>query len=763
MKMKILNVFGIFFLSILGLSAQISGTVFRDFNANGVKENSLTYNEPFVQGVTVTAYSNTGATQSTTTNASGAYTFSGLTLPVRIEFTGYPSGDYSSAVGSGNLSNVQFYLVPSTTANFGIHAPDDYWDNTQDPRYIVPQHVNGLKTGNAGAVAGIVSTPLSSLGLNMNHDDDAGVFGTGPVVRDDILTSNIGTVWGEAYYKDNKQMYFSSFLKRHCDFGDGPGYIYSYNYSGSGNPTFTAKFNLQGVTPSNGGAAIDFGTVTRSGSTDYTLTALKEDPNIDLDAFGKVATMSYGDIDMQPGTGYLWAVNLYQKALIRIDVSSNPTTLPSNINQYILANLPNYPTPVNGTLRPFGLGFNKGKAYLGVVNDASTGTSADLKAYVLEFDPNNIVAGFTVIMNFNPNIKKTSLPAANNYQTWMNVYNNAVLFGTPPFRFWPQAVLSDINFDENNNMYLSFFDRFGHQVGAYNRSAISGSTTNITTGAQGELLKACPTITGWEIEGTGACHLGAEFIDDIGGDANPESTEGAAAILKGTNKLVSIVVDPHPQGATGITYFTSQGVNTYNLTNGQITNWYGIYNGDRPFFGKANGLGDLEFVTPPPPIEIGNRVWNDVDMDGIQDPGEAAISGVSVQLIKAGTVEASAITDNNGNYYFSSAAGTSTPSFRYGVTALMPNMAYTVRIPNYTSQAALVSLSPTTANTGGSGQPDVRDSDGSVIGSNVEATILTSDIPVSGANNHSFDFGFATSSTPPCPEKRCATVIVHKN
>ncbi len=34
--------------------------------------------------------------------------------------------------------------------------------------------------------------------------------------------------------------------------------------------------------------------------------------------------------------------------------------------------------------------------------------------------------------------------------------------------------------------------------------------------------------------------------------------------------------------------------------------------------GKSSGLGDLELLTDPAPVEIGNRVWLDSDRDGIQ-------------------------------------------------------------------------------------------------------------------------------------------------
>lgn len=104
-------------------------------------------------------------------------------------------------------------------------------------------------------------------------------------------------------------------------------------------------------------------------------------------------------------------------------------------------------------------------------------------------------------------------------------------------------------------------------------------------------------------------------------------------------------------------------------------------------FGKANALGDIELLTNPAPIEIGNRVWLDVDHNGIQDAGENGIEGVSVELRSGTTVLASVTTAADGTYYFSSASGTSTPSKQYGIAALQPNTAYTLKFPSNVSVA----------------------------------------------------------------------------
>ncbi|MGH1505169.1 MAG: SdrD B-like domain-containing protein, partial [Acidimicrobiales bacterium] len=54
---------------------------------------------------------------------------------------------------------------------------------------------------------------------------------------------------------------------------------------------------------------------------------------------------------------------------------------------------------------------------------------------------------------------------------------------------------------------------------------------------------------------------------------------------------------------------------------------------------------------------IGDRVWSDLDGDGVQDAGEPGLSGVTVELLDAvGTVIASDVTDGVGAYSFTGLA-----------------------------------------------------------------------------------------------------------
>ena len=69
---------------------------------------------------------------------------------------------------------------------------------------------------------------------------------------------------------------------------------------------------------------------------------------------------------------------------------------------------------------------------------------------------------------------------------------------------------------------------------------------------------------------------------------------------------------------------------------------------------------------------IGDRVWEDKDVDGIQDSGEAGIAGVTVKLLDGnGNVLATTTTDANGGYLFENLAAGS-----YKVQVVKPNGYY---------------------------------------------------------------------------------------
>lgn len=111
------NFYFLVWLSLLsfGLQAQISGTVFHDFNANGLYETGdPDYNEKGARGLTVTAFdaSNTQVAIAMTSFTDGTYTLPGVSGNVRIEFTYSETWMYPGPSGGTSIGGeVEDYII----------------------------------------------------------------------------------------------------------------------------------------------------------------------------------------------------------------------------------------------------------------------------------------------------------------------------------------------------------------------------------------------------------------------------------------------------------------------------------------------------------------------------------------------------------------------------------------------------------------------------------------------------------------------------
>lgn len=788
----------LFLLVINNVQGQVSGTIFNDYNANGVKENTATYNENGTPGVVVNAFNPAGSPLTvsytgggSSTNNTGGYTVTGGTLgQIRLEFI-LPDGFTFATNGAVGGTSVMF---PTTaTQNLAVNVPTEFCQ--PNPPVVVSCYEPGnsvyLPVGNTNKA--LVTIPYNSTGPTP---------GTVTGIAD---FNEVGPVWGMAYQQTKKRIFSTSLLKRHSGFGPlGPGGVYVTDYN-TAPGSLVSSFNLQGVSPANGGPAIDFGTVDRTTAIptgDFTLPNNNSDDSRDIDAFGKIGKMSFGDADISPDGQKLWTINLFQRAIISVDVS-NTASYPGTVNQYLFSSFSGVPLCTNGQLRPWAITMYKNKGYVGCVcSGENGGTDSNLRAYILSFDPQNPTA-FTNEIDFGLNYTRENgvdfpsfgLVQGATWHRWADTWAQTGFTTTPPSEVvYAQPLVSGIDFDDNGNMIVAIMDRFGHQMGFATHLPLSGNTSQVSGDAAGDLLKICNVGGSWVMEGGAGCAefdtgstsaltndgpsgTGEFFYSDHFNDTgqNPlynhnETSMGAAKVLSGTGEVMSVNYDP----VDGNGFAFDLGFLWFSTTNGSRTDQYRLVESGASQT-KGNGLGDFVMVCNPAPIEIGNRVWVDANANGVQDAGEVPIQGVIIQLFADfnedgipdnGTPIATTTTDANGTWYFNDSNVPDGDPFTAGnQLGLQLGQGYVVQVSstqyNNTGSGVLNNYYLTTSNVGGAGQPDVRDSDGVNVGGLVQIPLIIGGM---GENNHTYDIGFVacnvTADAGPDVTANCTTPTV---
>lgn len=758
--------------------SNLGGVVWQDYDMDGIKDAAETVGIP---DLTVQIFNCSGALVAIdmTDNYGNWYVNpSNISFPVRVEFSGLPGWASSTMKGTGSKTSVQIVSAASCSVNFGVSSPDDYCNSTNPSLAVVCyESGNAFYSSNGNTNKGIVSMPYNSSGITpMGISEVAKIY-------------QVGSVWGMAWQGKNKRLFAANMLKRHSGMGaKGMGGIYVMDYT-AGTSAFDTSFTIQGVSPANGGAAIDLGSVTRSGSSDYTLPNSNSTENHDLDAFDKAGKVGFGDADVAPDGNTLWLVNLNQKALISVDISN--TTYPGTVNQYLLSNATGIPACTNGVLRPWGLGFNKGKGYLGCVCTAETnGTSANLQAFVLSFDPANPTA-FTSEISFPLNYTREkavdfptyNLNIAGNWQPWVSTWAATGYTNNPPSETgYPQPILSDIDFTDDGAMVLGFADRFGFQMGYENYIPVSGDNSLTSGDVAGDIIKVCRVDGAWVLEGGTGCSesdnntkssLGTDgpsgtgeffygdYFDDT--DVSPshnhnETFMGGLGVLKGTNELLAGHYDPVNGGG----YAFDLGFIWHNSSTGARTDQFRVVD-TGPAATKGNGFGDLAFLCAAAPVQIGNIVWNDANQNGSQDPCEEGMNGIAVRLYKmsggtttlvAATTTAS-INGQDGSWYFSDYQ-----QFGNGYDTLTPGKMYFVTLGEggqFDTATGMITLAGsayqlTLADTGLGANSDMNDADASIANDPSKPfngfPVLSITIGNEGYVNHSLDFGL-TEVLPP--------------
>ena len=760
-------------------SGETGGLVFRDVDADGVQDSI----EPAIaaSGLVVKAYDTAGSEiASASVDSAGAYslgTIASATLAagVRLELSGLPSYVKQGAVGTSSASSVRFITTAGCSNLFGLHNPAEYCE--ADPTLSIACYQGGAAASSSSPA--VISTGYSTSGLPIAYG------GTATNPTPDTTVGTVGSVWGGAWDARRKRLFLGAFMKRHVGLGPrGLGGIYVLDYSAS-TVSLGTSFTLSGVTPANGGAAVDLGSVTRTEvagaiSGDFDLSTNPAQPSIDLDAFAKVGAVGYGDLSLSEDGATLWMVNLAQRALMSMDVSGTTASLPGTVRQYLLSDLSGVPTCTGGTFRPFAVEFRDGVGYLGGVCDAQTSQSAaNLSAHVLSFSPGSPTSGFTSQISFALNYTRepiwSTTPGATAsgsavFGAWRPWHTSNWVASLTPYLAESaglgaaQPMLSNIRFLPNGSMVLAFADRYSHQMGYQNYYPISASVSTIEGMSGGDLLLVCRVNGSWVLEGAAGCAetdtdsivtsdgpngVGEFFRHDgfyfTGGNFSNLSTHseialGGIAVVPSSGEVLAVTFDPLPNTAL----VRTNGLSRFSAADGSVLANYLIVPDPVSFpgyLGKAGGLGEPLLRCTANPIEIGNRLWLDADSDGVQDSGETPLSGVTVQLCSStGSVLATATTDANGNYLFSSRSATSTTSAIYSISSLAPAVTG-LRVCIPLSQAALSSYLVTEQDGDSTTNGDARDSDCTSSSGSAVISVSLGDV---GSNDHTFDCGFTT-------------------
>lgn len=750
---KTILAFLIMLFCFSNVHAQISGKVFHDFNNNSTLDNTTILKEVGVSGISVKAIDATGASATATTGATGAYTFpnSGVTASgkaVRIEFSGLPTG---ANFGKSGGTSVQFVTAGASTTNVDVALgyANDYCQT--NPSLVTPCYVES-------------SDPALDIVVKFSANNT----GTAPMDKTAIsVFSQVGgALWGMAYARMSKKIYAAAVLKAHVPLGPGGlDAIYMVDPttgSSNGTPWVELTDDL-GIAVSTITAAPQYHTNVARG--------VNLSPQNDANAFVDAGKVGIGDIELSADEKTLYVVNMFDKKLYAISTTTKQLT-----GTYAIPN----PGCTSGQARPWAVGEYKGEIYVGVTCDGSaSGVPSNLtddsgvgnlSATVYKLSGSTFSQVLSVPLNYlrePPFQYSNNCNTINHWKPWVDVIPATCADGNVGY---PTPVLSDIEFDDNGNMVLGFTDRTGYQFG-YENYGLSG-TTLYSIYAAGDMLRACKTTSGWSIESTasgcssteglaigtndpvgyvmtwgdlakpGEFYVGDFFHNDGNFDGtglsyypgHPENTLGGLTVIPNTGEVMTTAYDP----VTGAPNYNTGGVTTLsNITGKRTKNGFQLYATEIGGVtqGKGVGFGDLEALCDPAPIEIGNRVWDDTDKDGIQDAGEPTLSGVTVKLYAADgtTLIGTATTNASGNYYFSSGVGTNSGSAIYSL-ALGYNTNYILQFPTTLSGKSL-----TTKDLDAN---DLADSDADTDG---KISFTTGS---AGENNHTFDVGYITCTQP---------------
>lgn len=743
LKFQTVITLAILLAQVMLVKAQVAGTVFKDFNSNGKRELP---NEIGVGGISVNAFLDGNDTPfSTVTAIDGSFLFPSSDLPtnskVRIEFVGL-DGTYAGLNGANSNSTVQFAVSgAATTVSLGIIASADYCDISETSKILTACYVSGnpLVWGTAASDPALVMYPYTASGL-------AGVDGAPPVTYI-AQAKDVGSLWGVVYQKRTKTFFMSALVRRHVGLGSlGTGGIYKYDDE---NKIVAPFLNVKNLGIDTG---LDPHTDLPANKTETSQDSLT------IHAAGKVGL---GGMALSSDERKLYFINLNDRKLYGLTIGL-PAVMPTNLGAVTAYTIPD-PSGV-GDFRPWAVTEHNEKVYVGVVTTAeSTQDTSKMKAYVYQLNKED--GSFIEILSFPLSFKRGKADATaacvqyDHWNPWLDkfpkgcaLFYDVIREKIVNFAMYPQPILSSIAFDADGSLLLGFMDRFGLFAGYRNKRPVDdGILYDGFVGGDIHRAQYDPFTKKYTLESNGksgdlaGCGVGnnqgpggGEFFckDEwiyFGNPAHEETTNGGILVVPGLAEVLVSAMDPVDS------VYQSGGMRVFDRKTGNFKRGYALYSDEPGTLGKSGGVGELKLNCSPAPIEIGNRLWSDIDFDGIQDPAEGGIANVIVSLfdMDAGGVEVGKDTTNNeGVYGFNL---TNVPTLDY-------NKNYQIRLQMNQSTLSTDGFTKITIKDAVSGEnSDERDSDGMLI-NNVATIDVFSGNPAQ--TNNSYDMGFVKCIKP---------------
>lgn len=604
---------------------QVSGTVFRDFNGNGVLDSgdarSGKATDEGIAGVTVTATDGAGKIIDVVTSAgNGDYVVAAdavdLGEPLRLTFSGWPEQYQPSGTSSKNSTNgtsVQFVNVGDAEVNLALNAPEDF--SQDNPPLVTAIQSAGAPdralNGNVVDYPAIVSIPWSAQFSSGNGQGD----GQYPNRQTLATFGEVGAVGSLAFANgDQDYIYAAATYKRHSGLGElGIGGIYRVpvTVDADGKATGEAVTPWLDVVNDLG---VDVGTALTNAQR---VVGKSSVPSRDPHAFEHAGKVGIGSLAVSSDGETLYFVNLYDRQLYAIDLS-DPTAASTKL----------IPLGLEEGQRPWALTLHDGDVYVGYVDsgedaiEGSTASDAGMRAYVIRADEDALLEGSAAwsqtlkssettgidlgyakgdpVANWGGGNASQFQPRAKNWNAWVDEWSwqgpssGSVGFRVPSGNGWwagdlqiyPQPILTGLTFDSNGYLHLGFMDRTDLQGG--NRNIAShGTDTSIyyETVTSGDLLIAGSRADGtYVVESNGSVSTatsepvkgfgpgngqgpdGGEFYRDsqnLGSGPNHlENVLGSVATMPGVNQIVATAMDPLARARVGgLNWFTTTGAN----------------------------------------------------------------------------------------------------------------------------------------------------------------------------------------------------------